>query len=44
MLSNKPVAFTHLFVIVDLKNAVPETDKTNNTAIVARADLEAAAK
>ncbi len=41
---NKPVAFTHLLVVVDVKNAVPETDKTNNAARVARADLEAAAK
>ena len=41
---NKPVGFTHLFVIVDVKNAVPETDKSNNAAIVARADLEAVAK
>ncbi len=41
---DKPVAFTHLFVVVDVKNAVPETDKTNNAAIVARADLEAAGK
>jgi hypothetical protein len=41
---NKPVAFTHLFVVVDVKNAVAETDKTNNVGVVARADLEAAAK
>ena len=41
---DKPVAFTHLFVAIDVKNAVPETDKTNNAAVVARADLEAAAK
>ena len=41
---NKPAAFTHLFVKVDLMNAVPEIDKANNKAIVARADLEAAAK
>jgi hypothetical protein len=41
---NKPVVFSHLFVVVDVKNAVPETDKTNNGAVVARADLEAAAK
>jgi len=40
----KPVAFTHLFVKVDVMNAVPEIDKANNKAIVARADLEAAAK
>ncbi len=41
---DKPLAFTHLFVVVDVKNAVPETDKANNAAFVARADLEAAAK
>lgn len=40
---NKPVAFTHLFVAVDLRNAVPETDKTNNTAVVERAAVELAA-
>jgi len=41
---NKPAAFTDLFVIVDVKNAVAEADKTNNVAMVAQADLEAAAK
>ena len=41
---NKPIAFTDLFVMVDVKNAVAETDKTNNTATVSRTDLETAAK
>lgn len=36
----RPTAFTHLFVAVDLMNAVAETDETNNTAIVERAALE----
>jgi hypothetical protein len=40
---NKPTAFTHLFVAVDLTNAVAETDETNNTAVIERAALESGA-
>jgi hypothetical protein len=39
----QPTAFTHLFVAVDPMNAVAETDKTNNTAVVERAALEGGA-
>ena len=37
---SKLVAFTHLFVAVDLMNTVAETDEINNTAVVERAALE----
>jgi hypothetical protein len=36
----QPAAFTHLFVAVDLMNAVAETDETNNTAVVERGAVE----
>lgn len=37
-------AFTHLLVAADFDNLVGEADKTNNVAIVARTQLEVAAK
>jgi CARDB len=37
---DQATAFTHLFIGIDLTNAVAETDKTNNTAVVERAALE----
>jgi hypothetical protein len=39
----KPIAFTRLFIAVDLMNTVAETDESNNTAIVDRAALETTA-
>ncbi len=38
--NGRPAAFTHLFVAVDLLNTVAESDETNNTAVVARTELE----
>lgn len=38
---SRPIPFTHLFVAVDFLNSVPESDETNNLAIIRRADLEA---
>lgn len=39
-----PSAFTHLFVAVDIDNAIDELDKTNNVAILERTMLEEAAR
>jgi hypothetical protein len=42
--SAEPVAFDQLLVVVDLDNAIVETDKSNNVASLERTDLEAAVK
>ncbi len=40
--SGQTTAFTHLLVAADIDGSVSELDKTNNVAVVERADLEAA--
>jgi CARDB len=42
--ASQPTRVTHLLVVVDLDGTVNESDKTNNFAIVERAQLEAAAR
>jgi len=40
--SGEPTAFTHLLVAVDCDNAIRESDKNNNVAMIERTELEAA--
>lgn len=42
--SSEPVAFDQLLVVVDLDNAIVESDKSNNVASLERTELEAAVK